>query len=101
MLKRLISQITKTEVKCLEQCTLFSEEQIASGKCPYTKYSRSKTKRLDYTKHDYADNLHYHYRCVLSSLGSRLRNKIIRAKDKTALKTHYPYYAGLESLLNG
>jgi len=28
-----------------------------------------------------------------------MKNKIVEAKDTIALKTHYPYYTGLEALM--
>ncbi|MDD3995045.1 MAG: hypothetical protein PHT06_04465 [Dehalococcoidales bacterium] len=91
--------INRSEIKCLDQCNLYSEEEIVSGKCPYTKYSRNKTKTLEYTKHDFSNGLHYHYRCVLNNLDDNTKNKLINAKDNVALKTHYPYYAGIAELL--
>jgi len=89
----------KIEVKCLEECNQYSQEDIAAGKCPYTKYSRSKASTLEYTHHEYADGKHYHYQCVLKKVGPEMREKIINARDKTALKTHYPYYSGLDWLI--
>jgi len=92
-------KITKSEVKCLEECDKYKKEEIAAGVCPYTKYSRNKAPTLEYTQHDYADGLHYHYKCVLANVSGNIRNRIIRAQDTTALKTHYPYYSGLEKLM--
>jgi len=93
-------QITEPEVKCLEKCNIYSKEDIAEGKCPYTKYSRDKAQTLSYARHEYANGLHYHYRCVLENVSKEVKNKIVTAKDKIALKTHYPYYTGLEDLMN-
>jgi hypothetical protein len=87
------------KVNCLEECKIHSKEDISKGKCPYTKYARSEAKSLKYTHIKYADGLHYHYRCVLSKLSPSKQKLLIKAKDTTALKTHYPYYSGLESLL--
>lgn len=93
------TDINKPEIKCLEQCDIYSEEEITSGKCPYTKYSRNPTKTYEYTQHKFATRLHYHYRCVLNNLDEKTRNNLVNAKDKIALKTHYPYYAGITELL--
>jgi len=93
-------KITKSEVRCLDECDKYSKEQIILGKCPYTKYHRGSAKTLEYTNHKFSNNLHYHYKCVLDKLDENMRNKIISAKDKIALKTHYPHYYGLEELIN-
>ncbi|HDY68883.1 MAG TPA: hypothetical protein ENH85_13970 [Candidatus Scalindua sp.] len=92
-------EIVKSEVRCLEQCRKYSKQEISAGKCPFTKYSRDEAKTLEYTQHQYATKLHYHYRCVLGALSGAVRKRIVEAKDKTALKTHYPYYSGLEKLM--
>lgn len=92
-------EIVKSEVRCLEDCDLYSKEEISQGKCPYVKYSRNRTKKQEFTHHDYANRLHYHYKCVLENVSSRIRNKMIVANDVIALKTHYPYYSGLEELM--
>jgi hypothetical protein len=87
------------KISCLEECKIHSKAEISKGKCPYTKYSRTEARSLKYTQIEYANGLHYHYRCVLNALPSRKRALLIKAEDTTALKTHYPYYSGLESLL--
>jgi len=92
-------EITKAEIRCLEDCNIYSKEDIAEGKCPYTKYSRNKAQTLWYAQHEFANGLHYHYRCVLEKLPEDVRNKVVNAKDAVALKTHYPYYSGLEELM--
>jgi hypothetical protein len=92
-------EITKNEVKCLEECNKYRREEIAAGKCPYTKYSRNRASTLDYAQHQYANGLHYHYGCVLGSVSEDVRNKIVKSQDSAALKTHYPYYSGLEKLV--
>jgi len=92
-------RITKPKVKCLDECTFYPEEKVATGECPYTKYSRNRAKTLGYTHHVYADGLHYHYRCILDKLPEDLKNTIVDAKDTVALMTHYPYYGGLEELM--
>ena len=88
----------KCEVKCLKECTIFSKEQIINGECKYSKYARNKTKRLLHTHHDYSNNYHYHYACVLEKVGENKKQEIIKGKDVTAIKTHMPYYSGLEEL---
>jgi len=94
--------IEKAEVRCLEaECSFYSGDEIREGKCPYTKYSRGRAQTLDYTHHNYANKLHYHYKCVLENVSREMKYKIIRARDTVALKTHYPYYTGLEKLMVG
>jgi hypothetical protein len=92
-------EITSAEVRCLEECNIYSKGEIATGKCPYIKYSRNRAQTLEYTQHDYANGLHYHYTCVLEKVPEDVKNKIINAQDTIALKTHYPYYSGLEALM--
>lgn len=87
--------IAKAEVRCLQECKLYTPEEVSSGKCKYTKYSRSGTKKLT---HEYTNSLHYHYQCVLDNLSEEKRRQVIEAQDSVALKTHYPYYSGLEAL---
>lgn len=90
----------KPEIKCLVECDIYKSENIAKGICPYTKYSRYEAKTLEYTHIKYADGLHYHYLCVLKVLPKEKRELLIKSKDTTALKTHYPYYSGLEMLFS-
>ena len=90
--------LKKIKVKCLDECDEFSRKEILSGKCKYTKYSRNKAKTLKHTHHDYADGLHYHYRCVLANVQNTMKVQIMKAEDNVAIKTHFPYYAGLEDL---
>jgi len=93
-------KITKSEVRCLDECQLYSKEDIAEGNCPHTKYYRgNKAKTLKHAQHEYANGLHYHYRCVLKQVSIGIRKEIVNAKDTIALKTHYPYYSGMEKLL--
>lgn len=93
------TEITKAEVRCLDECNVYSSDDIALGKCPYTKYSRYRARTLEYTQHKYADGLHYHYICVLEKVSEDVKNNIVNAQDTIALKTHYPYYTGLETLM--
>lgn len=88
----------KCEIKCLKECTVFTEEQIIRGECKYSKYARNKAKRLIHTHHEYSNNYHYHYACVLEKVDKNKRQEIIKGKDSTAIKTHMPYYSGLEGL---
>jgi hypothetical protein len=90
-------EIARSEVRCCESCTLFNREQVAAGECSYTKYRRNRT-QAEHTHHAYSNNYHYHYQCVLNAVGKDKKQQIIEAQDSTALKTHYPYYAGLEYL---
>jgi len=92
-------EIKKAELRCLDECTRFTKEQIASGECPYTKYSRKKAQTMEHTHHNFADGLHYHYKCVLENISAEIKSLVISAQDSTALKTHYPYYSGLEELI--
>jgi len=90
-------KIEKVEIKCCEGCSYFKEDEILKGACPYSKYSRGKTIKIN---HKFTDGLHYHYQCVLKSLSEKDKKSLIESKDKTAIKTHYPYYSGLEALGN-
>jgi len=89
-------EIKKAEVRCLNECSKYSEQQILQGACPYTKYRRMQTNRFH---HKYTDGLHYHYRCVLQNLDDTEAAFIKESRDEVALKTHYPDYAGLGNLL--
>ncbi len=90
--------IDKIEVKCLSSCDVLKREQILNGECKYSKYSRGKATSLKHTDHDFTDGRHYHYHCILDNVPAEKRKEIIKAKDTTAIKTHYPYYSGLEEL---
>ena len=50
--------------------------------------------------HEFANNLHYHYQCVLEKLDDDKKQIVINANDSVALKTHFPYYQGLEDIKN-
>ena len=63
-------------------------------------YSRWQNKSDGTFHHPYADTNHYHYQCVLNSVDAETRALITDPADSTAIKTHYPYYSGLEGLLN-
>lgn len=93
------SEISKPEVRCLKECTLCPRENILAGACPYTKYSRGRANTLRHTHHQFANKLHYHYRCVLANVSDETQNDIIGAADSVAIKTHYPFYSGLEELM--
>lgn len=92
------NEIDRIEVKCLTNCNIFNREQILNGECKYSKYSRGKAVTLDHTHHDFADGKHYHYHCILDKVTLSKRVEIIAAEDTPAIKTHYPYYSGLEEL---
>lgn len=94
-------KIEDVEVRCLDKCEIYHKEDIVKERCLYTKYSRNKAKTLEHTHHNYADGLHYHYRCVLENVAGDIREKMIAAQDLIALKTHYPYYSGVEALMKG
>lgn len=89
---------SKVEIKCLRECNIYRRDQILNGQCPYCKYSRGKARTLSHTQHQFSDNKHYHYGCVLSSVTGKVKDKIIAAGDNVAIKTHFPYYSGLEEL---
>lgn len=88
----------KCEIKCLKECTIFTDEEIVNGDCNYSKYARNKAKKILHTHHDYSNKYHYHYTCVLEKVDAKKRQEIIEGKDVTAIKTHMPYYSGLEEL---
>lgn len=91
-------EINKSEIRCLNDCEYYDENDIINGFCPFTKYSRNRAQTLEYTHHQFSNGYHYHYKCVLDTVDESMKNIIVENKDKIALKTHYPYYQGLESL---
>ena len=92
------SDISKTEIRCLNECTVYSRADIVAGKCNYTKYSRNIAATLSHTNHNYSDGKHYHYSCVLDNVDPQVKLLIIQAEDVIAIKTHLPYYSGLDEL---
>ncbi len=90
--------IERAEVKCMSSCNIYTKEQIAAGECKYSKYSRNRAATKAHTHHAYSNGYHYHYTCVLSAVPADKRDEIIEAEDATAVKTHFPYYSGLEAL---
>ena len=88
----------KCEIKCFDECDVYTKEQILNGECPFSKYARKKAQTLLHTHHAYSNNYHYHYNCVLNKVDEEKRQEIIDAKDTKAIKTHMPYYSGLEEL---
>jgi len=92
-------EINNIQVRCLEECSIYSKEDILNGICKYTKYSRNHATTKEYTHHEFANSYHYHYCCVLEGVTTEMKRKIIAAQDTTALKTHFPYYSGLEELM--
>jgi hypothetical protein len=90
--------ITNSEIRCLNTCDKFTNEEINIGVCPYTKYSRNRTTRDPRGMHEFANGYHYHYQCVLSKLDEQTKQIVINSNDSVALKSHFPYYQGLEEL---
>lgn len=89
-------KLDNVEIKCADgNCPYYKKEEIIDGKCPYSKYSRRKSTNKIY---NYADNLHYHYQCVLGKLSKEEKEEIKTKDIPLVIKTHYPYYSGLESL---
>jgi len=93
-------EILRSEVRCLEHCSICEREEILTGNCPYTKYKRNHAQTLTHTHHHFADGKHYHYKCVLDNVQEEMKAEIIGAADTIALKTHYPSYPGLEELIH-
>jgi hypothetical protein len=91
-------RINKAVVKCYEVCTYYNQDEIFSGTCPYTKYRRFKNQQA-HTDHPFSNGYHFHYQCVLEHVGEGKKAEIIAERDRTAIRTHFPFYAGLEGLL--
>ncbi|MGC8516105.1 MAG: hypothetical protein ACP5OC_08240 [Thermoplasmata archaeon] len=90
----------KSEFRCLRDgCSIYTKEQVAAGQCPYTKYSRKRKDKIKTSHHEYSDGKHYHYQCVLDKVSPEMKDDMISNPDKIALKTHFPYYPGLEGLM--
>lgn len=92
------SPIGNSEVRCLTDCPRFIAADIASGCCPYAKYSRSRAATKQFTHHEFSNGLHYHYQCVLNGVSPDQKKLIVEANDTIGVKTHFPHYAGLEAL---
>ena len=91
--------IKQAEISCVDVCNKFKPEDILAGKCPHTKYARNKLKKHPSTHHDFADKRHYHYKCVLQKVDANTK-ALLEANDEVkALKSHFPYYAGIECLI--
>ncbi len=91
----------KVEFRCLtDRCSKYTPDEIAKGVCPFTKYSRPMAKTIKSSQHEYANGHHYHYKCVLNSVSPEIRKELIENPDEIALKTHFPYYQGLEELID-
>ena len=91
--------IKQAEISCVDVCNKFKPEDILTGKCPHTKYARNKLKKHPSTHHDFADKRHYHYQCVLQKVDANTK-ALLEANDEVkALKSHFPYYAGIECLI--
>jgi len=100
--------INQKQIKCLDICKEnnndtrtdrcpFTRQQVLDGECPYSKYHRDEiTEQFD---HKYVDGHRYHYKCILTKLSNEEQVKLkSNGGDVTAIKTHYPYYAGLDNL---
>lgn len=92
-------EINKIKVNCFHDCNIFTRQQITAGECKYSKYSRNRAKTILHSHHPFSDGKHYHYQCVLRGVDKKMRSIIINAEDTTAIKTHFPYYSGLEELM--
>lgn len=90
--------ITQPEINCVDFCNRFTVEEILAGKCPHTKYARNNLKKYPSTHHDFADRRHYHYQCVLEKVEANIKALMKASDDAKALKSHFPYYAGIEYL---
>jgi hypothetical protein len=91
--------VENDEVRCLDMCDKFRKEEILAGKCPHTKYSRRKAKTRSFTLHEFADGRHYHYQCILANVKASIKESLRKGDDPKSLKTHFPYYGGLEGLI--
>lgn len=91
------------KINCLKDCDVkgYTKAKISRGECPYAKYSRRRAESLKYSHIPQANGLHYHYQCVLASISKKQGKLLMESQDATALKTHYPYYSGLEMLFHG
>ena len=91
--------IKKAEISCVDVCNKFKPEDILAGKCPHTKYARNKLKNHPSTDHVFADKRHYHYKCVLKKVDANTKTLLKASDEVKALKSHFPYYAGIECLV--
>ena len=92
------TNIDHIKVNCLNDCNLFTAEEISNGNCKYSKYSRNRAATLEHTHHEFSNGKHYHYQCVLNNVTQEKRNQIIEQQDSVGIKTHFPHYSGLEEL---
>jgi len=90
--------VKESEIRCIDVCDKFKQEEILRGMCPHTKYSRNQLKKQPSTRHKFADKRHYHYQCVLKNVDADIKQQMEASDSANALKTHMPYYAGLEGL---
>ncbi|EGG41855.1 hypothetical protein Nlim_1298 [Candidatus Nitrosarchaeum limnium SFB1] len=97
----------KKEVRCVEECNLFSKDDIIAGKCPYTQYHgkvSDNTKNSSQQTIKFDSEYHYHYSCILAIQDLTAINKIKQQKVAnrqtgiTVLKTDYPYVSGIDVL---
>ncbi len=92
--------IKQTEISCVEVCNKLKSDDILAGKCPHTKYARNKLTKFPSTHHDFADRRHYHYQCILQKIDEKTKELMVARDEVKALKSHFPYYAGIEYLIS-
>jgi len=97
----------KKEVRCAEECPLFSKDEVISGKCAYTQYHgkvSEDTSNNSQQKIKFDSEYHYHYSCIREKSDQIALTKIQEQKDRdsrwgiTVLKTDYPYVSGIDVL---
>lgn len=92
--------IKQAEISCVDVCNKFKPEEILAGKCPQTKYARNNLKKYPSTHHDFANRRHHHYQCVLQKVDANIKTLMEVSDEVKALKSHFPYYAGIEYLVS-
>lgn len=97
----------KKEVRCTEECPLFTRQQVIDGECTYTQYHgkvSENTKDNSQQKIKFDSEYHYHYSCIRQVQDEVALNKIEvqQSSDSrwgiTVLKTDYPYVSGIDVL---
>jgi len=97
----------KNEVRCAEECNLFTKDQVIAGECPYIQYHgevSDNTKNNSQQIMKFTTNYHYHYSCIRAINDSKALEKIKDQKESnrttgiTVLKTDYPYVDGIDVL---
>jgi hypothetical protein len=111
------------DIRCAHDCQLYTYDEVISGSCPHVKYRGpiepigEPAKESRFTE-DF--EFHYHYSCILREKDSVAINEITKQKNRweshlkkvvsvancsrrmqiNCLKTNYPYFAGLDGLIN-